>query len=94
METPLSESEERALLAIAQQMENGDDVPLQLQLKYLHWREKTLSAQIADDPDAYPAHVDILAQIAAINEKIMNSGDLGGGTTGQASVRDTRNNPR
>lgn len=94
MESSLSEQEETALLEIGLQMQIGKDVNLQDQLKFLRWREKTLSTQIKDDPDAYTAHEDILAQIEAIDEKIMNSGDRGGGTTGQASVRDTHNNPR
>jgi len=32
--------------------------------------------------------------VYTVKKQIQNSGDLGGGTTGQASVRDTHNNPR
>ena len=94
MESPNAELVELEMLAISQDMEDGKDVPPQRQLEYLNWREKIVSAQMKDDPVQILAHDSILQQIKAINDAITNSGDRGGGTTGQASVRDTHNNPR
>lgn len=94
MESPSSDSEEAELEEIGLNMQLGKEVSLQDQLRFLHWREKTLSAQITSDPDAYAAHQDILDQIKEVDEKIMNSGDRGGGTTGKSSLRDAGNNPR
>ena len=75
-------------------MENGGDVSPQLKLKYLHWREKTLSAQIKENPGVYLEHEKILEQIKAIDDEIMNSGDLGGSMMGQSSLQAAHNNPR
>lgn len=93
MENLLPQPIEPALLVIAQRIGNGEKVSSQEKLKYLHWQEKTLAAQIKDDPGAYLAQLDILAQIKAVDDEIKNSGDLGGSMISEASRRDAHNNP-
>ncbi len=88
-----SKSDIASLEAIGVQMQNGEEVGLPLQLKFLHWRVKTLSAQMKDDPVLILAHDSILEQIKAIDAEIMNLGDRGGPMIGQATLRDSRNNP-
>jgi hypothetical protein len=95
MGTPESQPDDKSLIDIALRMQAGEPVGLQDQLRFFRFREHELSEKLKNgDINAFHPLEDIRGQIEAVNRQIMDSGDPGGGTTGQGSRHDAHNNPR
>ncbi len=91
MSIPEHESDRiQKFVDIGFRMHRGEKVSFQDQLGFLRYREEILSASLtAGDTGAFDPLEHIREKIEAINRQITDSGGLGGGTTGQASMRDT-----
>ena len=91
METTESDPDEvKRLLDIGLRMQQGKKVSFQDQLKYYRHREEVLSPKLKDGGIKVHRKLEITRmKIEEISQLIMNSGRSGGGTTGEASKRDT-----
>lgn len=90
MDTPESDLDEvKKILNIGLRMKKGEEVSFQDQLEYYRHREEVLSSKLTDGGFKVHRKLEVTRmKIEEINQLIMNSGRLGGGTVGEASKRD------